>query len=233
MVKERILPKPSRYSVCSPEGMPIKEYYNGVFEEVYIFFHPFIKPKTIKYELFEPDTYPSRADIIKHCEMLTWRQFLGISGIENYKQLDIGLRTTISGLNQSVKNEKLAKAIIDICEQEEIIAPTEECFPEALITGVLESIKKEGHDWIWYGDELGTERKLEYIDDLNANCDTFPPIHPINLFTHDHSILLTTHWDSHFSMLCSDKDTVNQIVKSCNLEGFYCDESTMIYWSLK
>ncbi|QGM29159.1 hypothetical protein GI482_01535 [Bacillus sp. N3536] len=48
----------------------------------------------------------------------------------------------------------------------------------------------------------------------------------------NHSILLTTHWDSHFSMLCSDKNTVNKIVKSCNLEGFYCVERTKVYWSL-
>ncbi|MER2009290.1 MAG: DUF2711 family protein, partial [Psychrobacillus sp.] len=156
MAKERILPKPDRYAVCSPEGIPIKKFYEGVFEEVYIFFHPFIKPKTIKYELFEPDTYTSRDDIIKHCEMLTWNQFLEISGIDNYQQLDIGLRTSISGLNQTYKNEKLAKVILDVCEQEEIIAPTEGCFPETLITGILENIKKQGHDWIWYGDEFGT-----------------------------------------------------------------------------
>lgn len=231
MTKERILPKPDRYAVCSPDGIPIKEFYKGIFEEVFLFFHPFIKPKTIKYELFEPDTYPSITDIMKHCEILTWSQFLKLSSIDNYQQLDIGLRTSISGLNQTYKNEKIAKAILDVCEQEEIIAPAEGCFPETLISGVLESIKKQGHDWIWYGDEFGTERKLEYVDDLVTNCDTFP-IHPINLFTHDHSILLTTHWDSHFSMLCSDKNTINEIVTSCNLDGFYCDESTRIYWSI-
>ncbi|MEK3976401.1 DUF2711 family protein [Psychrobacillus sp. FSL K6-1267] len=231
MTKERILPKPDRYAVCSPEVIPIKEYYKGVLEEIFLFFHPFIQPKTISYELFEPDTYPMINDIIKHCEMLTWEQFLKISKIENYKQLDSGIRTSISRLNKNVANEEVAKTILDVCKNEEIIAPSEGCFPVPLITGLLESIKKEGHEWIWYGDELGTERKLEYIDDLVGDCNAFPN-HPINLFTHNHSILLTTHWDSHFSMLCSDKNTVNKIVKSCNLEGFYCGERTKVYWSL-
>ncbi len=53
-----------------------------------------------------------------------------------------------------------------------------------------------------------------------------------NLFTHDHNILITTHWDSHFSLLCSDKETVEQLVNSSGLEGFYCSEETKMYWSL-
>ncbi|HLU22101.1 MAG TPA: hypothetical protein VKZ77_06415, partial [Bacillaceae bacterium] len=53
-----------------------------------------------------------------------------------------------------------------------------------------------------------------------------------NLFTHDNSILITTHWDSHFSLLCSDRQTLKHLVTTCNLEGFYCTEATEIYWSL-
>ncbi|WP_257786682.1 MULTISPECIES: hypothetical protein [Virgibacillus] len=34
--------------------MPIKSFYQGVFEEVFIFFHPFIKPKQDRREAF-PD----------------------------------------------------------------------------------------------------------------------------------------------------------------------------------
>ena len=53
------------------------------------------------------------------------------------------------------------------------------------------------------------------------------------MFTHDNELLVTTHWDSHFSMLCSDKETIERIVKCCDLEGFYCDNKTEIYWSLR
>lgn len=52
-------------------------------------------------------------------------------------------------------------------------------------------------------------------------------------FTHDNELLVTTHWDSHFSMLCSDKETIERIVKHCDLEGFYCDDQTEIYWSVR
>lgn len=231
MTKMRVLPEPDRYAVCAPDGNSIKDYYKGVFEEVFLFYHPFIKPKTIDYKLFESNTYPSRNDIIKNCEILTWTQFLEISTIKNYRQLDIGLRTLISGLNKKFANDDIAKVIQDVCENKEIVVPSEGCFPELLLTGLLENIKKEGYEWIWYGDEFCTERKLEYIDELVEDYNAFQN-HPINLFTHDHKILLTTHWDSHYSMLCADKNTVNKLVESCNLEGFYCSEHTEIYWSL-
>ncbi|MBD3109233.1 hypothetical protein IEO70_12835 [Bacillus sp. AGMB 02131] len=50
MGKDRVFPEPHRYAVCSFEDMPIKQFYKGVFEEVYVFYHPFIKPKAIDYD---------------------------------------------------------------------------------------------------------------------------------------------------------------------------------------
>ena len=81
------------------------------------------------------------------------------------------------------------------------------------------------------GDEFGSERKQEYLDDLWKSDEL--EWNRKNLFTHDNELLVTTHWDSHFSMLCSDKETIERIVKSCGLEGFYCDNKTEIYWSLR
>ncbi|MFF2875029.1 DUF2711 family protein [Gottfriedia sp. NPDC057991] len=231
MNNTRILPEPHRYSVCASIDMSIKECYKGVFEEVYIFYHPFIKPITLDYDSFEYDNYPGKNDIINNCEVVSWKQFLTISGIKTYKELDIGLRTYITGLEPKYQNAETEKVIQKCCEEHQLIIPTEGSFPEILMNSILSTIKNEGHEWIWNGDEFCTERKLEYIDDLIEANKTFPNGH-INFFTHDHNILLTTHWDSPFSMLCSDKSTIGKIVKACNLEGFYCDDQTEIVWSI-
>lgn len=61
MKKEKALPESHRYAICSFEGMPIKEFYNGIFEEIFIFNYPFIKSKTIKYDLINQVTYPARS----------------------------------------------------------------------------------------------------------------------------------------------------------------------------
>ncbi|WP_211746249.1 DUF2711 family protein [Paenibacillus sp. Marseille-Q4541] len=232
MTDVRVLPESHKYAVCAPDDMPIKGYYKGIYDEVYVFFHPFIKPISIDYGLFEPETYPGKNDIIEKCEMVTWKNFLSISGIESYSNLDIGLRTQIFGLKEQFANKETADRVRDTCEKHQIIAPMEGFFPEFLMNRLLLSIKKKGHNWIWSGDEFCTERKLEYIDDLIKDNDCLRN-QRLNLFTNENEILLTTHWDSHFSLLCSDKDTINRIVKNTNLEGFFCDEKTEIYWSLR
>jgi hypothetical protein len=65
---------------------------------------------------------------------------------------------------------------------------------------VLLSIQGLGYQWVWVGDEFGTERKLYWIDDLkNQECG--PTSGRKNVFTPDKRVLWTTHWDSHFSFL--------------------------------
>lgn len=230
MSNVRILPEPHRYAVCAAEDIPIKDFYKGVFEEIFVFFHPFIRPKMMDFDLFNPETYPGRNDIREHCEMVTWKQFLSLSGIKSYKQLDIGLRTSILGLIDERQDVKTANIIQETCLKNRIAEPAEGVLPEFIMNHLLRGIKAIGHSWIWLGDEFCTERKLENIDDLISDNNLIDG--RISLFTHDNKILITTHWDSHFSLLCSDKVTVESLVDSCRLEGFYCKEDTEIYWSL-
>ncbi|WP_409294136.1 DUF2711 family protein [Peribacillus sp. SCS-26] len=232
MEKERLLPEPHRYAICSPGRYPVKKFYKGVFQEVFIFFHPFIKPKNLSYDLFNPDKYPDKNEIQRDCKRISWEQFLGLSGIESPARLDIGLRTSIGGIGRERACERTAEIIQETCERERMIPPYEGSLPEILINDLLQAVIEEGHDWIWYGDEFCTKRELEYIEDLIEKADSFG-VSPINLFTHDQSLLITTGWDSHFSLLCSDKETVARIVKRCSLEGFYCGEDTWLYWSVQ
>ncbi|NKE03980.1 DUF2711 family protein [Mesobacillus selenatarsenatis] len=230
MEERRVTPEPDRYAICAREDESIKEYYKGVFEEVYIFFHPFIKPVTMDADLFYGDEIVDKHQMIHHCEKVSWKQFMDLSGLNSYDEIDIGLRTRILGLKKELQDQKLAKVIDTTCEQHHLIPPDEGFLPDLIINDLLAAIKKESYDWIWVGNEFCTERKLEYIDDLISQ----DILSRHNLFTHDQSILITTHWDSHFSMICSDsKEKLENIIQTCSLEGFYCDEKTEIYWSVR
>ncbi|WLR57354.1 DUF2711 family protein [Mesobacillus subterraneus] len=230
MEEIRVLPEPDRYAVCAREDESIKEFYKGVFEEVYIFFHPFIKPVSMDVARFYEDQIVNKSQLVQHCEKVSWNQFMHLSGLISYEEIDIGLRTRILGLKKEFQVKKLAKLIDSICEQHHLIPPDEGFLPDLIMNDLLGAIKKESYDWIWVGDEFCTERKLEYIDDLISQ-DT---LGRHNLFTHDQSILITTHWDSHFSMICSNsKEKLKRIIQTCSLEGFYCEEETEIYWSVR
>ncbi|MGN1400808.1 MAG: hypothetical protein ACI4XL_04825, partial [Bacillus sp. (in: firmicutes)] len=126
------------------------------------------------------------------------------------------------GLKKEYQDLHTATLIEKTCRENLIAEPNEGLFPAFIMNDLLKGIKIMGHEWIWLGDEFCTVRKLEYMDDLIQDHQLIEQGN--NLFTHDNSILITTHWDSHFSMLGSDKCTVEQLVHLCELEGFYCNE---------
>ena len=133
---------------------------------VYIFYHPFIRAESIEMERFNPDTYPDKFELMAHCQKVNWVEIVNLTGLVDYKELDVGLRTRIGGLGKGYSNEEIVPIIEQACERENIVLPDQGFLSKLLINPLLEALKGEGHDWIWVGDEHGSERKLSYIDHL-------------------------------------------------------------------
>ena len=223
---DRVLPKPEQYASC-PYDEKILEFYKGQFDSVFILLHPFVYPKSIDIERFCPEKWPSKWDIIKDCEAVSWERILELTDLRSLSEVDIGLRTSISGLKKEIANETYASCLNELTEKKNIIHPSEGELPPLLENRIYEAVKSLGHEWLWVGDEFGTERKLYWIDDLIEKDEI--PSHGC-VFTHDHSLLVTTHWDSHSSFLCSSKEIIEQILSADDFEGFYCTENTEVYW---
>lgn len=227
--KTRTLPEPDRFAACPNDGN-ILEFYSRHFESVYILLHPFIRATSIEPERFYPGTYPSKTEILESCVAVVWEEVVNLTELTNINQIDIGLRTGIHGLATEFENEEYANAITRLEESSNIIRPCEGDIPELLQNQLFEVLQRIGQEWLWIGDEFGTERKLEWIEDLKGDF-SFPS--HCNLFTPDKSLLVTTHWDSHFSFLCSTRETIQMILSINPLEGFFCTEKTEVYWSLQ
>lgn len=67
-----IIPEPHRYAVCVPEDTSIKKFYQGVYEETFLFFHPFIKPKQTGSEEISFSDFPDKNEIIDTFEVVTY-----------------------------------------------------------------------------------------------------------------------------------------------------------------
>lgn len=97
-------------------------------------------------------------------------------------------------------------------------------------------MKNLGYDKIIFGDEWGEKKEALFIADLELKKEDFDsliPFTPYNMYTEDKKLLYSVHWDSHFTLLCSDLETVISIVDKCQFEGFYANYETEIYWSVK
>lgn len=224
----RVLPQPEKFASC-PYDEKILDFYKGQFDSVFVLLHPFFYPRKSNIDRVFPEHCPSKLEIIETCESVSWKRIIELTELSSFAQIDVGLRTSIHGLKKEIANEDYASRLIELTEKENIIRPSEGQLPPLLENRIFEAIKVLGHEWLWVGDEFGTERKLHWIDDLIKN--DLIPVHGC-VFTHDHSLLVTTHWDSHCSFLCSSKETIEKILQLEDFEGFYCTESTEVYWGV-
>lgn len=211
--------EPEHNSVCAPADVPILEFYKGYFDCVYLILHPFYRAR-------------EREGIN---QLVTWREFNKLAGFRDFKRLDIALRNSIHGLIDKHKNDADVETLRATCELHDLRIPFEGKFEDALTKDMLISIQEQGHSYMFIADEHGFERKLVYIQDIIENKETVELSYPghENWYTNKHEILYTTHWDSFFTLLCSDRATIENILTKHPFEGFYCDQSTEIYWSVR
>jgi hypothetical protein len=217
--------------ICAYEGTSIIEFYEKYFDTVYIILHPFLKVID-KTKIDFDEEYPDKNKISNYCELMTWKDFLILSDIENIETLDIALRNSIGGLNKIFQNKISLKKLNETSEKHEIYHPNAGMFEYISIKSICESFVLLGFDKLIVGNEFGNEKRNLKIKKIFEDKDEIFSTDS-NLYSENNEILYTVHWDSHYTILCSNKENVERIVSKFNFEGFYCDKETDIYWSIK
>lgn len=148
-------------------------------------------------------------------------------GFRNISEIDISLRAITRGVAKKHANEDLARKLLELTDDLKIIRPTEGQLPPLIENRVFNVIKNLGYESLWVSDEFGTEKNLYRIDYLTKNDKV--PGHGC-IFTYDHRLLVTTHWDSHCSFLCSTREIIEEILELDSFEGFFSTPNTEVYW---
>jgi len=212
--------------------VPILEFYKGYYDCVYIILHPFIKITDPDKINFRGKKQPTKEDYVKYTEKVSWAEFLKLSGLDDINRLDIALRNSIGGLNKIHRNDDDLNILNHTTEVNNLIEPGEGSFSRLLIDDMLKALLDLGHKWIYVGDEHGFERKIEYIQDIIDNKIQAGNGHE-SWYTTVNEVLYTTHWDSHLTFLCSDKQTIETILQKYRFEGFFCRPEAEVYWSIR
>ncbi len=216
------------FAACPCEGK-IRAFYASQFESVYVLLHPFIKPHGLDIARFCPETWPCKQEIMHACDPISWQEILSITHLSSLADIDVGLRTLINGLQDVDRNVPAADQLNALLQSHHVLCPGEGELSPLLENRLFAVLKSLGWQQLCLSDEFGIDIKMQRIDDLMA--DDLVPSHAC-LFTEDHRILLTTHWDSHCSFLCASKDIIEKILATDPFEGFYCTEDTEVYWGL-
>lgn len=215
---------------CPYEG-PILEFYKNHYEAVYLILSPFIALKDSNNSPFKKNKgWPSKKVMRETCTKISWFEILQMSEIVSLKKLDKALRGYIHAIETKDLDSlnKLRKTISKFG----IIPPPEGFFQELLIDDMMKGLKTLGFEKIIIGDEFGFEKRETNIDEI-LNNHTELAAGENNIYTHGNEILFSVHWDSHFTLLCSKKEIIENFLKMYNFEGFYCTSKTSVYWGLE
>lgn len=225
---ERVLPPPDKFASCPYSGN-ILEFYESQFECVYILLHPFYIDEIDDSGSPPPKGGLSKKELIEGSKPVSWKEVLELTNINSISEIDVGLRTGAGALLSHNSNINVYNILEELEDSKGIIQPDRGDIALLLENKIFSAIQSLGHKWLWVGDELGTERKLHWIDDLMVK-DAIPSHGCV--FTHDQNILVASHWDSHCSLLCSSKEIIDKILEIDSFEGFYCSLKTEVYWGL-
>lgn len=224
----RIVPTAAKYASCPYDG-EVLAFYAGQFESVCVLLHPFMRPTNLDIERFCHASWPSKQEIVSACEAVSWREILHLMNFQSLSEIDIALRTSIGELNENYAKQVLSEKLCAVTAQNVLVHPQEGELPPLLENKLYAALKQIGHKWLWLSDELSMEHKLHWIDDLMIGDEI--PVHG-HVFAHDHSFLVTTHWDSHCSFLCASKALIEKVLAASPMDGFYCTSNTQVFWSV-
>lgn len=207
----------------TPDDGKILDTYSKHFLKVWVVLSPFLRPHTIPFERFCPETYPTRNEILVDCGPVTWSEALHLGGFETLSDIDVALRSYFQALNQP--SLSLTDQLETMIKSQKLIPPNKGDFAPHNERNFLLHLKKADHSHVLVSDEFGEQTSRKAIDEMLAYDNM--PLHGL-MSTEDGSILVASHWDSCCTFLCTQEHE-DQFGE---LEKFLCSPLTEVYWGL-
>jgi hypothetical protein len=207
----------------------LKNYPN--FPDCFVCFHPFLKIKEghndqIK---FETGNWPNKSEIEKHCEAISWNEIIRLTGIYGIKSLDRALAFYHRAYRFAEKSEY--KKLTNLLDKEtsNIIPPQVDELPEIIENKLLRKLQTLGYNSVFVYSDIDDKDKLNLIDELITNPNGLRS--HVRIETPDSKIIVAQDFDQRFTYILGEKPLLIDIIKSIDLEGFFCDQETPESWS--
>lgn len=180
---------------------------------------------------YENDEYPEDSEIFEKAEMVSWEEVKNGANFTDYTEICKALKTSIGSYRTVFERTELRDRLSVFTEKERIFHPSEgnfEVLSKIEIYNVLKSLSKNEIVVIDEFYESEKELNLDFIS-LNKFIEEVE-FKDYYIYTKDKSVLFTIEWDSFFYLICSDEETIDEILESSKIEGFFCTNETKHTW---
>lgn len=183
---------------------------------------------------YENDEYPEDEVIFDDAKIISWQEIKAEASFKDYAEIYKALKTSIGSYRKVFQKIDLCEKLKIFTEKEKIFHPTEGNFGVLSKVEIYNALKTLNKNEIIVIDEFYENEKelnLNFIspkefNDKIEDTDRY-------IYAKDKSILFTIEWDSFFYLICSNKKTIDEILKNSNIEGFFCNSKTKDSWVWK
>ena len=183
---------------------------------------------------YENDAYPEDETIFENAEIVSWEEVRTAASFNDNDEIYKALKTSIGSYRAVFQIVDLREKLKIFTERERIFHPTEGNFEVLSKIEIYNALKNLGKSEIIVVDEFYENEK-----ELNLNLISLKEfVEKIEykdyyIYPKDKSILFLIEWDSFFYLICSDKKTIDEILKNSRIEGFFCAGETKHTWEWK
>jgi hypothetical protein len=223
-----IHPTPMQDEIVEKSSWPtIRSAYKG-YEATYVILHPFLKIKPGCDIKFETGNWPTKEQIIRCTDKLTWAEIINEAELIDIKELD-RLLAYLHCARETADKTAWQK-LMQVVGRKDYVVPQVDFLPEIITNSLFESIKALGYGQVSVFSEFGDFERNYDINEIIMSKERVLNVHA-RVATPDNRVLIATDFDQRFSYLSSTKELLNDLIQRADLEGFYCDEATRPDWS--
>jgi hypothetical protein len=200
------------------------------YESHFIGFSPFLKIKNghesnIK---FVTGHWPNKKEVLEHCERVSWTDFLKLSGMRDYISLERALSFYHRATSIGERTEyKKMKTLVEKTSPFFVPPQTDE-YPDILINDLLNFLAKHYSGVFIHGEFEPVETPTS-IKSLLESDKGIPRLSSIE--TTDDRMKALQIFDFPFTCYFGPRELISDLIKTVNLEGFFCEKDTSLCWA--
>ena len=180
------------------------------------------------------ECYPTDEEITQHGKKVTWKEVIQNSKLNDNKELNKALMTSIGAFKKKLERQDLLKVLNQYSDKNNIWHPTEGAFDFFTKSSIFELLTLSGIEEVVVEDEFYENKKT--IDLTNFNkidfCEKID-FKDYYIYDKNKSILFAISWDYFFYFVAINEKVLSKETIESKLEGFWADEKCSHLWTWK
>ncbi len=178
------------------------------------------------------ECYPTDEEITQHGKKVTWKEVIQNTKLNDYKELNKALMTSIGAFKKKLERQDLLKVLNQYSDKNNIWHPTEGTFDFFTKSSIFELLTLNGIEEVLVEDEFYENKKI--IDLTSSSKSDFCEkidFKDYYIYDKNKSILFAISWDYFFYFIAINEKVFSKKSIESNFEGFWADEKSSHLWT--